>query len=201
MNRMQFMQRLSKLLEDLPDEERFDAVAAVIKGEPESGNMNTASHTYVTGDLGSTYHVNGGTNSYVNSEYSADNVHPANSTYGANNTAPANNADATKGTDDYCAGRGSAWHCNCDCCSSIFNHCNDFCSVCICKFNWCWMHDRRIRHVWHRYLQMCDECCKWADDWRYGICDYSRWYFGMYCCVACMGKSNTCHLPMDWTLL
>ena len=127
MNRMQFMQRLSKLLEDLPDEERFDAlkyynnyfddageeneaqiiaelgspetVAAVIKGEPESGNMNTASHAYVTDDLGSTYHANGGTNSYVNSEYGADNAHPANSIYGANNTAHANNAYATKGTE------------------------------------------------------------------------------------------------------
>lgn len=113
MNRMQFMQRLSKLLEDLPDEERFDAlkyynnyfddageeneaqiiaelgspeaVAAVIKGEPESGNMNTASHTY------------GAENAhYANSAYGADNAHPTNGTYGANDTAHANNADTTK---------------------------------------------------------------------------------------------------------
>ena len=149
MNRMQFMQRLSKLLEDLPDEERFDAlkyynnyfddageeneaqiiaelgspeaVAAVIKGEPESGNMNTDSHTYVTGTPDSTYHVNGSADSvhyanseygaenvhYANSAYGADNAHPANGTYGAydtahansaNDTAQANNADATNGT-------------------------------------------------------------------------------------------------------
>lgn len=141
MNRMQFMQRLSKLLEDLPDEERFDAlkyynnyfddageenedkiiaelgspeaVAAVIKGEPESGNMNTDSHTYVTGTPDSTYHVNGSADSvhyanseydaenvhYANSAYGADNAHPANGTYGANDTAHANNTDATKGTE------------------------------------------------------------------------------------------------------
>lgn len=149
MNRMQFMQRLSKLLEDLPDEERFDAlkyynnyfddageeneaqiiaelgspeaVAAVIKGEPESGNMNTDSHTYVTGTPDSTDHVNGSADSvhyanseygaenvhYANSAYGADNAHPANGTYGAydtahannaNDTAQANNADATNGT-------------------------------------------------------------------------------------------------------
>lgn len=141
MNRMQFMQRLSKLLEDLPDEERFDAlkyynnyfddageeneaqiiaelgspeaVAAVIKGEPESGNMNTASHTYVTGTPDSTYHANGSADGvhYANSAYGADNAHPANSTYGADNahyansaygtndTAHTNNTDNTKGTE------------------------------------------------------------------------------------------------------
>ena len=123
MNRMQFMQRLSQLLKDLPDEERFDAlkyynnyfddageeneaqiiaelgspeaVATVIKGEPEiagsatgsgaENQINSVQHTDVLN------HVNG--TSSANGTYNSGNMNTGGYTYSENGADTANTAN------------------------------------------------------------------------------------------------------------